>query len=100
MKDFGKENNAGASAAIGRGDYDRQSVVTNTMQKVVSLFLNKINVLMNLVTTNSTMLDSRIFSAVCSTLSVMFSYASLLMDSLRLWSTVCTLFWVTSTKCY
>lgn len=37
MKDFGKENNAGASAAIGRGDYDRQSVVTNTMQKVVSL---------------------------------------------------------------
>lgn len=100
MKDFGKENNAGASAAIGRGDYDRQSVVTNTMQKVVSLFLNKINVLLNLVTTNSTMLDSLIFSAVCSTLS-RHVFLCIPFDGLSSsMATVCTLFWVTSTKCY
>lgn len=93
MKDFGKENNAGASAAIGRGDYDRQSVVTNTMQKVVSLFLNTINVLSNLVTNDSTMLDSLIFFAMCSTLSIMFSYASHFMDSLPLWLLNVPYFW-------
>lgn len=34
MREFGKENNASASVAVGRNDYDRHSVVSNTMQKV------------------------------------------------------------------
>ena len=34
MKEIGKENNASASVAVGRSDYDRHSVVSNTMQKV------------------------------------------------------------------
>lgn len=34
MREFGKENNASASAAGGLRDYDKHSVVSNTMQKV------------------------------------------------------------------
>lgn len=34
MREIGKENNAGASATGGLRDYDKHSVVSNTMQKV------------------------------------------------------------------
>ncbi|KAG0555729.1 hypothetical protein KC19_VG001800 [Ceratodon purpureus] len=37
MREFGKENNANASVAAGRSDYDRHSVVSNTMQKELRL---------------------------------------------------------------
>ncbi|KAG0583524.1 hypothetical protein KC19_3G143800 [Ceratodon purpureus] len=37
MREFGKENNASASVAAGRSDYDRHSVVSNTMQKELRL---------------------------------------------------------------
>ncbi|XP_024362815.1 uncharacterized protein [Physcomitrium patens] len=37
MKELGKENNPSESAAVGRNDYDRQSVVSNTMQKELRL---------------------------------------------------------------
>lgn len=39
MRDFGKENNASASAAGGLRDYDKHSVVSNTMQKVSLLYI-------------------------------------------------------------
>jgi hypothetical protein len=35
MREFGKENSASASVVVGRSDYDRHSVVSNTMQKVL-----------------------------------------------------------------